>query len=156
MTILNQIQSLTENNVKAIITTRTVVKMNKKDVATKTEANPYVEVIKVAKQLVTLNPLYESAVNEELIAEGKEADFKAGERQWGENSGNGIVQNGDTFYVSYLWNENIDKTQYIADGNEVSYDVFARFVPVKKVSSTPDVGFRNVKVDNIIALEILA
>lgn len=156
MTILNQIQSLTENNVKAIITTRTVVKMNKKDFATKTEANPYQEVVKIAKQLVTLNPLYEAAVNEGLVSEGKSADFKAGERQWGENTGNGLVQNGDTIYVSYLWNDNLEKPQYIADGNEVSYDDFVRFVPIKKVSTTPDVGFRNVKVENIVSLEFVA
>jgi hypothetical protein len=155
MNIINQIQSLTETNVRAVITTRTVVKLNKKDVATKSISNPHAEVIKVSKQLVLLNPLYEKAVNDALVNDGKEADFQAGERQWGENVGNGVVQKGDDFYVSFIWQETIDKSEYHADGQLIDYADIQQFVPIKKPSTTPDVGFRSVKVANIISLEIL-
>lgn len=147
------IKSLTNKNVQAILSTKTVVKMNKKDVATKTEANPYGEIIKTTTDIVYLNPEYQNAVRE---ATGDQT-FEAGERTWGENIGNGIVQKGDDLYVSYILKEQLHHTAYVHNGEFIEKSEFERFLPVKKITegSTTDVGFRNVKLSNILDLKLV-
>ena len=65
---------------RAVVVTRTPVKMNKKDVATKEIPNPFTEVFKVQTIEVELNADYEQKVNDQRLLEGIAQDFVAGSR----------------------------------------------------------------------------
>ena len=157
--IIDKIQALT-GPTKARITIDTEVKMNKKDVETKKIANPYMGARKIVEMIVTLAPQYEAAVNEARESEGKETDFEAGARKWGDNLGNGIVQKGDKLYVSFIA-ESVESTSYFMDGTEISKDLLKPYMPIKKVDPTKGQGvenvvqFRTVSLENIAFLEVI-
>ena len=157
--IIEKIQALT-GPTKARITIDTEVKMNKKDVETKKIANPYLGARKVVEMIVTLAPQYEAAVNEARIEEGKEGDFEAGSRKWGDNLGNGIVQKGDKLYVSFIADQ-VESTTYFLDGEEISKDLLKPYIPEKKIDPTKgqglrnEVAFRTVSLENIVFLEVI-
>lgn len=142
------IQTLTNNDVPALIKMTTVVKLNKKDVATKTEPNPYTEVTKTSVLKVLLNPAYEKAVQDAT----NNPEFQASERKWGENIGNGLVDKDGEIYVSFIAVETVS-SEYFADGSPVEYSQIKPFVPVKKDSGNP-VAFRSVKLSNISSIEL--
>ena len=138
---------------ECILTIETEVKMNKKDVATKTEANPYLGATKIAKVRAILNPDYQKKVNDQRESEGKEADFQASERKWGTSIGNGIIEKNGNLYISYIHVETLE-SNYFFNGEEIEYHKLSPFVPVKKSSSNQgvekEVQFRMVAVENIL------
>lgn len=138
--------------------TRTEVKMNKKDVATKTIANPYVGAVKITTMIVELAPHYESAVNEQRVVENKEADFEASSRKWGTSLGNGIIENNNKLYVSFIAKEHV-LTNYMLDDQIIDKSELEPFMPKKKDSGTQNldnaVVFRTIAVENIMELEII-
>jgi hypothetical protein len=147
MEIIGLIKNLTAPT-EFVLTIKTEVKMNKKDVETKTEANPYIGASKIAKVRVILNPDYQKQVNAQRQEENKEADFEASERKWGTSLGNGIIEKNGNLYVETL------KTNYLFDGEEIEYSKLNPFVPVKKSSGNQgiekEVQFRVVSVENIL------
>jgi hypothetical protein len=152
MEIIGLIKNLTAPT-EFVLTIKTEVKMNKKDVETKTEANPYIGASKIAKVRVILNPDYQKQVNAQRQEENKEADFEASERKWGTSLGNGIIEKNGNLYVSYIHVETL-KTNYLFDGEEIEYSKLNPFVPVKKSSGNQgiekEVQFRVVSVENIL------
>jgi hypothetical protein len=154
------LQTISELNAPTLarMITRTEVKMNKKDVETKTTPNPFGTVYKITTQIVELAPKYESAVNDQLSTEGKEASFEASERKWGTNKGNGIVENNGKTYVSFIAKEHV-LTSYIHNDVVIDKKEFVAFVPVKKPSATQgtdkEVVFRSVSLENIMSVEII-
>ena len=117
------------------------------------EANPYLGATKIAKVRVILNPDYQKQVNDQREAEGKEADFEASERKWGNSLGNGIIEKNGNLYVSYIHVETLE-TKYFFDGAKIEYSKLKPFVPVKKSTGNQgvdkEVQFRMVAVENIL------
>lgn len=144
---------------KAMLYTSTVVKMNKKDVATKTIKNPYEKIFKTNCMLVTLNDSYEERVNQKLESEGKPADFKAEAMSYGGMIGNALLEHNGQKYVKCILEESIGKPTYsLEDGTVIAYDEFAQFVPLPPVAKNddkPTVPVRNLKLESIIGFEIL-
>lgn len=147
--MINTIKSLTNKDVLAVLTIQTVVKMNKKDVETKTIPNPFDVVTKASTMRVLLNPAYEDAVRD---ATGDQT-FQAGERQWGENIGNGLVDKDGVLYMSFISKEHI-QTIYHHQGKVIDASEIKPFLPKKKEGSEP-VSFRTVKVENILSLDLV-
>jgi len=151
------IQALTAPTTARLIT-RTEVKMNKKDVATKSIANPYLGAVKITTMIVELAPQYESAVNEQRTAENKEADFEASSRKWGTSIGNGIVENNGKLYVSFIAKEHV-LTNYMLGDQIIDKSELEPFMPKKKDSGTQNlenaVVFRTIAAENIMELEII-
>ena len=142
----------------AKIITRTEVKMNKKDIKTKTIKNPYVGAVKVTTQIVELNPQYEKTVNEQLTKENKEPDFEASSRKWGQNIGNGLVENNGKIYVSFIPKQHILNTYMLAD-KIIEKSELDDFIPTKKESSDQGteipVLFRTISLENICTIELI-
>ena len=142
----------------AKIITRTEVKMNKKDIKTKTIQNPYVGAVKVTTQIVELNPQYEKTVNEQLTTENKESDFEASSRKWGQNIGNGLVENNGKMYVSFIPKKHILNTYMLGD-KIIEKTELDSFIPIKKDKNdqgteTP-VLFRTISLENICTIELI-
>lgn len=157
--IINLCKSLT-NQQEAIIHTVTEVKMNKKDVATKTVSNPYLGATRKSLTKVLLNPQYEKMVNDSREANGEPRDFVAGERPWGVNIGNGLVEHNEQLYVSYVVLENIPGSTYEFEGKPIEYELLKPFVPVKKEEvlaegDFPKVDYRTVKASNIVFVSVV-
>jgi hypothetical protein len=157
MNMIELIKSL-EGPTKARITTVTDVKMNKKDVATKSKLNPYLGAQKKSVQIVMLAPEYERAVNDQLQSEGKEENFTSQSRTWGTNIGNGLVEHSGKFYVSYMPVEHVS-TEYLLDGEPIQKSLLEEFIPAVKSSGNQGtdsvVIFRSVQVSNIVELDII-
>ena len=157
MSFIETIKNLTEPTL-AMIKTETEVKMNKKDVETKKEANPYLGAKKKSTLLVVLNPKYEKAVNDQREAEGKDTDFEATSRKWGTNIGNGIVDNNGKLYVSYILKESKD-TEYFFDEMPIAKSLLSPYIPKAKPNTNQGVDesvkFMTIALENIKEMEIL-
>ena len=142
----------------AKIITRTDVKMNKKDVLTKTIQNPYIGVVKVTTQIVELNPQYEKSVNEQLSIENKEQNFEVNSRKWGQNIGNGLIENNGKLYVSFIPKQHILNTYMLAD-KIIDKAEFESFIPNKKENNNQGtentVLFRTISLENICTIELI-
>lgn len=154
---IEYIKSLTGPTLVKMIT-RTEVKMNKKDVETKTIANPYLGAVKITTMVVELAPQYEAAVNEQLTSEGKAAEFEASSRKWGTNLGNGIVENNGKMYVSFIAKEHI-LTTYMLGDDIVEKSALEPFIPKKKPNTNQGtekpIEFRTISVENIMEIGAL-
>ena len=157
MSVIETVKALTQPTL-ALVTTNTVAKLNKKDVETKTIANPYTEVRKISTMLVELAPKYEKAVNDQREAEGKEQNFEASDRKWGTNLGNGIVDNNGKLYISMILKES-KGTMYMVDGKEIQKSDIEKFMPKSKPSTNQgienEVKFLTITAENIASLEIV-
>ena len=142
----------------AKIITRTEVKMNKKDIDTKSKQNPYSGAVKVTTQIVELNPQYEQAVNEQLKQEEKPQDFEASSRKWGQNIGNGLVENNGKLYVSFIPKEHILNT-YMFGNTIIDKSELDPFIPKKKdinsQGTETSVLFRTISIENICTIELI-
>jgi hypothetical protein len=157
---LSTVLQAIDNPTDATIVTKTLLKMNKKDVATKSKPNPYNAVWKIQTKHVTLNPKYEQAVNEQRAAEEKSEDFVAKERKWGVPIGNGMLMKDGSFYLKMIVNS--VETPYYAlvqtDPTDVSqmvdYDLLSPFVPVPSAPKTQGVNeavkFISVGMENVL------
>lgn len=145
--------------VRGNIVTRTPVKMNKKDVATKQIANPHGAIYKVQTINVELNPAYEMQVNTERMLEGKEQDFEAEARKWGVHVNGGIIERNGQLYLHTIEEEKIGSPVYQTEGGKpIAYNEFAPFlpayVPSKKQGLKNDVKVRTFKLENVIGMFI--
>lgn len=145
--------------VKGNVVTRTVVKMNKKDVATKQIANPYEVIYKVQTVAVELNAQYENRVNSARMFEGKEQNFEAEERKWGGHVNASIIKHGEELYLSVVEESKVGTPVYETEtGDEVSYDDLLPFLPVRKPAPKQaldnEVKVRTFKLTNVIGMFI--
>ncbi len=154
--LIAYIQSLTSEAVITIVT-ETEVKMNKKDVETKKNPNPYLGAIRKAVQIVKVNPNYQREVNDQREQEGKDADFEASSRKWGVSLGNGIVEKNDKIYVSYIPVKTVESS-YEFDGEAIEYSELKKFIPEKKSSGNQgvenEVQFRVIAIENIKSFKV--
>jgi hypothetical protein len=141
----------------AIVTTLTDVKMNKKDVETKSRLNPYLGAQKKCVMKVELASNYENAVNEQRKIEEKTADFQSSSRTWGQSLGNGIVENNNKIYVGFIVKDVIS-TEYFVDDSAIDKKELDAFIPKKQSSSQgvdTEVIYRTVAIENILKLELV-
>ena len=142
----------------AKVVINTEVKMNKKDVETKAIPNPYIGARKFSVMNVTLNPKYETAVNDQREAEGKEQDFKASARAWGVNIGNGLVDNNGKLYISMIVEKTID-VYYEFEGELIEKSKLEPFMPKVKPSTNQGlektVTYLTVAAENIVSMELI-
>lgn len=145
--------------VRGNIVTRTPVKMNKKDVATKQIENPHGAIYKVQTINVELNPKYEMQVNTARMLEGKEQDFEAEARKWGVRVNGGIIEKNGQLYLNTIEEDKIGSPVYeTEDGTEVKYDDLKPFIPAYKPAPKQglesDVKVRTFKLENVIGMFI--
>lgn len=145
--------------VKGNIVTRTPVKMNKRDVATKTIDNPHGAVYKVQTISVELNAEYETKVNTARMLEGKAQDFEVEARKWGVHVNKSIVEKNGQLYLMVIEEEKIGTPVYETEnGVEVSYDDLKPFIPAynpaPKQDLENDVKVRTFKLENVIGMFI--
>ncbi len=148
-----------EKEMIAHITTRTEVKMNKKDVETKKIANPFKVVYKTQKIKVKVNFDYHSEVNEQRGNENKKQDFEAQERKWGTHIAKSIIEKGPQLYLSVIEIEKVGDSMYRQGDEEVKYEDLKTFIPEYKPSSQGvenEVKFRNYKLENVIEFEVVS
>lgn len=116
---LGDVLAQIERAVPVTIVAKTIVRMNKTVNGDRSVRNPYHDrVYKVQESNVFVAMDYETAVNKRLIKEGKDADFEASARVWGEKIGQSPVianeKNGvTTHYLQvYFATRNKPKVSY--------------------------------------------
>ena len=100
--------------------------------------NPYASVSKVQKLNCFINFDYEKSVNRQREREGKEPDFQAEQRTWGEHLTGSIVTHNQNEYVQLKVEKVLGKS-YIADGHVVTNEEVERFITPKKTSDNQGV-----------------
>lgn len=143
----------------ATIVSKTELRMNKKDVATKQIPNPTPVAYKVSLFEADVNFDYEDKVNDARLLEGKEQNFEAQEAKWGEYVSKSLTKKDDTYYLKVVPTKSLTKTTYEdADGKKLDYSTLEPYVPVRKEYTGQGldnaVAFRAFKLDSIIHFKI--
>ena len=148
---------------KVTIVSRTQVKMNKKDVATKTIANPFKEAWKVSMFEAEINSSYEDKVNDTLLVEGKAPVFEAKDAKWGTSLSKSIDEQNGFHYLKVMPDKNtVPSTYEDSDGKKLVYSDLEPWIPVR-APSTPDtngqgtdatVQYRKYKIESIAYMKI--
>ena len=144
---------------RGTLMSRTPVKMNKKDVATKTITNPNDVVYKRQMINMELNANYEAKVNSARLDEDKKDNFVGEDRKWGEHVNGVVVKKQDQLYINVLEESKIGDVTYETEGGtKVSYDDIKAFIPPYKPSAKQglvnDVKVRTFKVANVLEMFI--
>ena len=144
---------------RATIVTKTPVKMNKKDVATKQIENPNGEVFKVQTIVVEFNADYQGKVNDQRLLEGVAQDFVSEGRSWGKHVNGSIVENHGQFYLHCVEIEKQGKAVYeTKGGKKVDYADLLAFIPkyngTAKQELEDEVKVRDFKLQNVIGINI--
>ena len=91
------------------------------DSSMKKKGNPFFGkgLKKISKQAVVMGFDYTSSMNRRLVKLGKEPNFKAKERVWGEKEGKALVTYGDNFYAELQAVSTYEKKYLLPCGKEV-------------------------------------
>lgn len=150
-----------QTKMNAVLKTKTVVRMNKKDVATKQIANPHCLVYKIQKVHVELNGDYEKNVNQSRAVEDKEQTFEKGEMKWGVHKfGKAIIEKDGNLYLQTTELGKVGgSVEYVDEnGNPVDYAAIKPFIPAYKPSAKQDledeVKIRTFKYESIMEVII--
>ena len=146
----------------AKLVTKTVVKMNVNDVATRTKKHNFGTVYKVSVIEADINFDYETKVNDQRFLEGKDQDFKASAPKWGTAISKSLSENNGQFYLKANPKKSLYKSSYENEaGEKIDYKDIEPWIPVKKETLTEggqgtdkEVVFRAYKLDSIIHLSI--
>ena len=145
------------------IRTKTIPKLTKKSRTTKQtleEIFNHTSLTKISKRYVSCGHRYSRTVNNRLLKEGKEDNFKALKRTWGERIGNSILfTHKDSIYLECFYIQANSKRTiheyYWEDGTEVTKEeqkyLEINFLPIKKTESRQGTD-EEVKL-NVIKLE---
>jgi hypothetical protein len=134
----------------------TPVKMNKTN-------NPYFDkVYKTQTSNVFINFDYAASVNRALVKEGKDADFVAQPRKWGEKlPGTPIVFHKNEYYLEARFLNNEPKVDYTFEGNPIDKAVFESYMPNRSSDSIKEhqgleneVVIRDFKIRNIYQIKV--
>ena len=142
-----------------LLTAKTEVKLNKKDVDTKTIKNPFGPVFKIYKAVVSINKDYEKDVNQSRAIEGKEQDFQKEGLKWGHHAhGKAIIEKDGSLYLQTIVEGYRGDSEYVDEnGNPVDYEAIKPFMPVKKAEAPKQgledtVKVRTFKYESILNL----
>ena len=138
------------------IVTTTEPKMNKKN-------NPYFgNLLKTSEANVTMNFIYENAVNNQQIREGNEGTFVVKPRTWGEKIPNTcFIMHNDQMYMEVKYNAIPSSSYYSTiETNEIINKEFIKpFLPAKKSQAESqgvekEIIIRDIKISNIREIKI--
>ena len=121
--------------------------------------NPYHKQIKKRqKSNVFINFNYQNSVNRALAKEGKEAEFEAQPRKWGERvTGTPLVLYNGKYYLEARFLNNEPKVEYFHNGAPIEKALFESFIPEKKSSGNQglenEVIIRDFKIENILEIQ---
>lgn len=117
-----------KGNTFATIVSETVPKMLK-------TGNPFINrVKKTSRTNVAIGFNYTNSVNNQLLREGKENDFEALPRKWGERiKGTPLVEHKGKCYLECKIEKSIDYV-YTLDGEEIGIELIQEFLPAKSES----------------------
>ena len=143
------------NNCQMGFTLVTEPKMNKtgKNHLNERVANPYlgmlVEKVSTIKGKIKYD--YEKEVNDQRLNEGKEADFKAKPRPWGEKDGC-FVSHKNELYMDVMVEKALD-SEYLIENEPVDKEKLEPYMPAKNKSKTQglekEVYVRTVKLKSV-------
>ena len=144
--------------VRVKIKTKTEVIMRKKDVATKTKANPYPVVFKLQELEVELNANYEDKVNDALVIEGKQNNFIAEGLPWGQAVDNVLIKKDDQFYIKTIVIKPIGTQTFIcSDGRVLPKADLEPFLPIptpgKSQGLKDEIIVRTFKLNSILEMD---
>jgi len=114
--------------------------------------NPFLGTTKVTTLSGIIGYSYENAVNNQLNREGKETDFVAQPRSWGEHEGNWITHKGQ-YYLSVKI-QGSSEPIFVREGVEIKRELLAPFLYDSKKPHTQEelekeVVVRDIKIDSI-------
>jgi len=104
----------------------------------KKTGNPFADRCVTKSQSVSgmIGVNYENSVNRQLVREGKEPEFEAQARTWGEHVSSAIVVSKDGNFSIILQAVNPPQNvQYFMDGAPIDKSVIEDFLPVRKPSA---------------------
>jgi len=146
---------------RVTLITKTEVKLNKKDVATKTIPSPYATnpVYKVSLFEGEINFDYEDRVNDQLLVEGKKNGFQAEKAVWGESLSKSLDFHNGNHYLKVIPEANlIDPTYEDSKGAKILKEDFKAFLPTPSSSSRQgtdtEIPYRKFKLESIIHFAI--
>lgn len=125
--------------------------------------NPYKNALKRSDFIGNVGADYERSVNNQLMREGKEPEFIAEKRLWGERLDRFFVHHKGNFYLTVKVNRDADnKAEYIDEtGNVIPFEAVKPFIPVRAPSNTQaeheidkEVMPRDVRLDRIESIAI--
>lgn len=121
----------------------------------KKTGNPYADALVTKSTSVSgmINSDYEMDVNRALVKEGKEPDFVAGERAWGDHVTPSLIVHGNDYSIQLRVLNHAPDTVYRINGEVVDKEIIKPFMPAKKESEVP-VVIRSYKVDRIKAVRM--
>lgn len=147
---------------KLILTTMTEVKLNKKD-KSKELSNTIGTVFKLQSTLVEVNVNYEDKVNQLLLENGNEPNFKSsGELPWGVHVDEHWVEHKGLRYLKVIELDKIGDSAYVTkDTNDdlipIERSEFEPFLPAsspkKETTEEVKVKFRMYQLPSIINIE---
>lgn len=152
----NENQQVTQ----AKIIAKTVVKLNKKDVATKTEHHEFnSDIYKIQQYIVELNKKYSEQVNEVRAQENKSQDFIAEKRKMGGvNINNCIIDKDGQLYITTIL-KSTGNTSYLYNNKQIEKSTFEKFLPIKKDYNNQGIDNKVIvntfKLENIVEIEII-
>lgn len=144
--------------VRVKIKTKTEVIMRKKDIATKTVANPFPVTFKLQELEVELNANYEDKVNDALVLENKKNNFRAEGLPWGQAVDNVLIKKDDQFYIKTIVIKPIGTQTFIcSDGRVLPKASLEPFLPAptpgKSQGLKDEVIVRTFKLGSIIEMD---
>lgn len=114
--------------------------------------NPYLGTTKVTTLSGIIGYDYENAVNNQLMREGKEADFVSQPRAWGVRVGN-LIEHKGQYYLSVKV-QGSSEPIFVREGVEIKREVLEPFLYDSKKPHTQEdldkeVVVRDIKLENI-------
>ena len=132
---MNKLVQFLNNNTEimtATVVAKTVVKLNKKDVALKSELNPYDTIYKIQTFTIQLNKPYSQAVNEQRVDEGKSDDFTAQKRKvGGVDINKSIIDKEGQLYLRGIELSINGSPTFEHKGQPIDKALFERFQPTQ-------------------------
>lgn len=124
---------------RVTIVTKSNPKMLVKDRVTK-QPNPFSVIEKLSTQHAQIGASYSNCVNNQLVREGKDADFTPQDHAYAEGvSDTPLMQHktNGTLYVAIKREaaKHTNKSVYLADGVEVDYSEVANYIPAPRPST---------------------
>ena len=126
---------MNETLLQATLTTRTIVKSNKKNKA-KTKVNAFGDVFKVQKTVVDINRDYEKAVKQQQAVEGVPTDFEKEKLSWGKHICKAVIEHNGGMYLQTITVGKRGKSVYEnSKGEAVNFEDIEEFMPAYKPSA---------------------
>lgn len=145
----------------ATIVSKTELRMNKKEVATKQIPNPFGDekIYKVSLFNGDINFDYETVINDARLLEGKDQNFEASSAKWGDYVSPSLTKKEDDYYLKIIPTKSLTTSTYEKeDGSSIDIKQLEDFIPKKKPSTKQEldkeVPYRVFKLSSIIHLKI--